>query len=472
MAPGGEPDRPEELPTPENVQPGEPLALRQLIASVYETFPLLRQALLERGVADGKQLAAWGEFDTQLKAFALEMPEGYYDNYRHGVGVTQPTFQGGYLYGGYKLGRGSIQPWFKERQTNEGGEFAVGAGLPLLKDRAIDQRRSDLFQATLARQAVEPAIQTQLLDFVRVASQIYWSWIAAGRTFDAQQDLLRLAQQRVRQINDRIEAGDLGIIAGINNDQLIAARETKLIEAQRKLEMAAIKLSLFYRTPAGQPIVPPRDRLPQTFPDHVPLADAQIRRDIDQALATRPELVELNLQYESVSVELAKAQNALLPKLDAVVEASQDVGARTTLENVKGPFELEAGLLGEVPLQRREARGKVEAAQAKLAQIRAKREFAANKIAAEVQDAVSALRAAEARIERARTNVRLAEETLRLGRSQFDAGDIDLVELNIYEQAATDAQFLLIDAQADFFIGLADYRAALGQDPLQDPLAP
>jgi outer membrane protein TolC len=212
--------------------------------------------------------------------------------------------------------------------------------------------------------------------------------------------------------------------------------------------------------------------LPRDFPEHRRLLDAQIRRDIDFALANRPELVELDLMYESIGVELAKAENALLPKLDAVVEASQDAGARTTPENVKGPFELEAGLYGEVPLQRREARGKVEAARAKRAQIRAKREFAANQVTAEVQDALSALRAAEARIERARTNAQLAGDTLRLGRSQFDAGDIDLVELNIYEQAATDAQFLLIDAQADFFIGLADYRAALGQDPLQDPLSP
>ena len=229
--------------------------------------------------------------------------------------------------------------------------------------------------------------------------------------------------------------------------------------------MAAIKLSLFYRTPAGQPIVPGRDHLPLAFPDHVPLADAQIRRDVDQALATRPELAELNLQYESVSVELAKAENALLPKLDAVVEASQDVGARTYRRECQGPVRTGGRALrrsaAPAPGSAREGRGGARETGGDCA----KREFAANKIAAEVQDAVSALRAAEARIEQARTNVRLAEETLRLGRSQFDAGDIDLVELNIYEQAATDAQFLLIDAQADFFIGLADYRAAVGRDP-------
>lgn len=457
----------EELPAPEAVPSPDPLALFQVVDSVFQSYPLLRIALLERGIADGKQLAAWGEFDTNLKAFAIEMPQGYYENYRHGVALNQPVFRGGYLFGAYKIGRGDFQPWFKDRQTNEGGEFALGAGLPLLKDRAIDKRRSELFQAQLARQAVEPAIQTELLDYVRVASQIYWSWVAAGQAVDARRDLLRLARDRVRQIDERVAAGDLGEIARITNEQLIAARETKLIEDQRKLEMSAIKLSLFLRTPAGEPIVPDTPLLPEAFPDHSKIVDAQIDRDITSALAARPELVELDLQYRKTSVELTQATNMLLPKLDALVIGSQDVGAPFQADNIKGPFELEAGLYGEVPLQRREAEGKIETARAKLAQIRAKREFVVNKVTAEVQDAVSALRAAEERIERAVINRRLARESLEMARTLFDAGDIDLVELNIYEQATLDAQILLVEAQADYFVAVADYRAALGVDPRQ-----
>ena len=69
------------------------------------------------------------------------------------------------------------------------------------------------------------------------------------------------------------------------------------------------------------------------------------------------------------------------------------------------------------------------------------------------------------RIERAETNVSLARQTLELGRLQFDAGDVDLVSLNIYEKAVTDAQLLKIAAQADFFSAVADYRAALARNP-------
>ena len=145
--------------------------------------------------------------------------------------------------------------------------------------------------------------------------------------------------------------------------------------------------------------------------------------------------------------------------------AAKDVGAPASSKGDKTPFELEVGLYGEVPLQRREARGKVASAQSKLSQIDVKRQFVTNKVTALVQDAVSALTAAQQRITRATQNVRLAQETLVLARQQFDAGDIDLIALNIYEQAVTDARLLLIASQTDYFLALADFHAALSIDP-------
>jgi outer membrane protein TolC len=456
----------EELPVPQGTAPANPLGLAEVVASVRNRYPLLRAVMQERRIAAGKQRSAWGEFDLQIKSFSIATPEGFYQTYRNGFSLTQPTFNGGYLYSGYKIGRGNFEPWFKERETNEGGEFSAGFGLPLLKGRAIDERRSTLFQAELARQAADPAIATELLIYLRAASQLYWTWVASGQALQAQQELLRLAQQRVRQIDRRVESGDLQRIARINNQQLIASRETKLIEAQRKLQQSAIKLSLFLRRPDGRPIVPPASRLPREFPAIATIDDRDVQQDIQLALAGRPELVQLRLQAEQVRVQLEEARNSLLPKLDAVVLAAKDVGLPTSKKGDKTPFELEAGLYGELPLQRREAQGKIETARGKLAQLQAKQEFTANKVAAEVRDALSALRAAERRLTRARTSLRLARETLELGRRQFNAGDIDVQSLNLFEQAATDAMLQVIGAQADYFIAQAAYQTALARNPL------
>ena len=445
--------------------PETALTLSDVIQSVYESYPLLEVALCERDIAEGKELAAWGEFDTGLKAYSVADPMGYYKRYRNVVKLDQPLAGGGEVFAGYKLGRGNFHPYAYEQETNRGGEFSAGVSVPLLKDRLIDKRRSGVSQAALARRAVDPAVQTQLLDFVREASQVYWYWVAMGQAVQAHRQLLQLAQDRVQQIEQRVQSGDLERIARLDNQRLIASREAKVIDAERKLQMAAIKLSLFLRTPDGQPQLPDVALLPQGFPDHTPPDVEQMQQDIQAALAARPELVELDLLTQQMCVELAQAENTLLPKFDAVLGASQDVGSAAFPNRSKNPFQLEAGVYGEVPLQRREARGKVAAARGKLAQLRAKREFVTNKIAAQVQDAVSALEAASGKIERTAKNLDLSRQSLALGREAFNAGDIDLIVLNIYEQAVADAQISWLEAQAEFFAAQADYQAALALDP-------
>ncbi|MFN9363297.1 MAG: TolC family protein [Planctomycetota bacterium] len=191
--------------------------------------------------------------------------------------------------------------------------------------------------------------------------------------------------------------------------------------------------------------------------------EANFEADLAEAIASRPDIRELNLELEKVNVELAAAQNQMLPKLDAVVEASKDTGTPASSLEDKTPFEMEAGLLAEVPLQRREARGKSRAAQGKQAQLLAKRDFVFNKITTAMQDAYSAILNARSRYEQAMLNKQLAIRSLEIGRQQFQEGDIDLIVLNIYEQAEAEAELQVIDAEAEYFSALADYRAALGQ---------
>ncbi len=56
---------------------------------------------------------------------------------------------------GYRIGDGDFAPWYGERETNEGGEFAVGAALPFWKDRVIDKRRAEIFKAQIKQQMAD-----------------------------------------------------------------------------------------------------------------------------------------------------------------------------------------------------------------------------------------------------------------------------------------------------------------------------
>ena len=440
---------------------GQTLLLDEVLISVSNCYPLLEIAVAELAEAEGKTLAAWGSFDTVLSGYAINKSLGFYENYRHGGKISRPLWSGSEVYGGYRVGRGVFEPWYQERQTNEGGEFKAGVKHPFLKGRAIDGRRAAVQSATLERQRLGPDIAARVIGMQRAASQAYWKWVASGLATQTQRRLLELAEQRNESLVRQVKEGDLPKITEVDNGRFMAKRQVKLIETRRKVQEAAIKLSLFMRDSNCDPWVATDDMLPGDFPAATPLAPDTVESEISHALAQRPELRELDFQRRQVEVELCYAQNQTLPKLDAFAEAGQDVGEPTSAKRDKSELEVEIGLIAEVPLQRRLACGKIKAARAKLAQIAAKRSFAEDKIRSQVLDVVSALNNAYERIEQARENLRLTEQSLRLGRLRFDEGDIDIIALNIYETSLAEAELLVIDAELSYFNALADYRAAL-----------
>ncbi len=437
------------------------LRLDQVLGSVAASYPLLDVAINELAAAEGKALATWGNFDTVLSAYTFNKPLGFYETYQHGFKASRPLWNGGEVYGGYRIGRGVFEPWYQERQTNEGGEFKTGVKLPLMKGFATDGRRTAVQVANLERLRLEPDIRARVIEMQRAASQLYWKWVAAGQVVRTQEYLLKLARVRNESLIEQVKEGDLPKITEIDNGRFIAKRQAKLIESRRKVQQAAIKLSLFLRDQSGQPLVAGNELLPCDFPQPSPTDPYSVESDIAQAIAQRPELREYDFQAQQVQAELCYARNQTLPKLDAYAETGQDVGEPTSSTRDKSELEIELGLLAEVPLQRRSALGKIRAAEAKLAQISAKRRFAEDKIRSQVLDAVSALDNAYERIEQARENLRLTEQSLRLGRLSFDEGDIDIIKLNIYETSLAEAELLLIEAELTYFNAMADYRAAL-----------
>ena len=442
----------------------QPLQLNNVVQSIYASYPLLQVAVYGRNVAAGEQLSAEGAWDLKLKADANNAPLGFYKTYRNGVGFEQPTMWGGEVFGGYKLGRGNFEPWYGNRQTNDGGEFGAGIRIPLAQNRAIDERRATLWKASYGVGAVEPFIQAQIIEFIRAGSYAYWDWVAAGLNLRISRQLLDLAQQRDAQIDGQVKAGARPESLLIDNRRLIVSREVKLIDAERKLQSTAIKLSLFLRTPDGQPVIPTEDQLPVGFPQASAVATDKLPFDVAEALARRPELTELDFQHRMAQVDWRQAQNLTQPELDATLWSGKDVGGWTDSKGSKTPYQAEAGLNFSVPLQRRKALGKIAAVEGKLVQIATKRQFVENKITIEVQNAVITIDAAYRSIDKARASVKLNEQMQQFEGVKLERGDSDLLLLNLREAATFDARVVELEALLHYFESQADYRAALALD--------
>lgn len=444
------------------------LTLDEVLSSVFANYPLLRIAEEQRTIAGGQLLEAQGEFDLKFKGGGTSGPLGFYRTNRVGTGFEQALFGGGEVFAGYRIGRGNFQPWYGERETNDGGEFKAGFEIPLLQNRSIDERRAKILRAALGRDSVEPDILLQLIDFVRAGSYAYWEWVAAGRGEQIEQAQLNIALQRQDGLQKRVDRGDLPRIELTDNERLIASRRASLIDAQRKFRQSAIKLSLFVRTANGKPSLPPAESLPAKFPDAQFYDDKQLKADIQAALASRPETQYLELIQEQLEVDLQQARNLYLPEINAGMVASQDVGGPSSAKKDKSPFELEASVLLSVPLQRRKAAGKLQATQGKLVQVQTKAQFARDKITTDVQNAVAALKAAYERIAQSRQSVELNLAMQEAEQKRFDAGDSNLLVVNLREKATADAQKTLVAALLEYFRAEADFRAALANIPVPD----
>ncbi|MEO9594847.1 TolC family protein [Rhodopirellula bahusiensis] len=446
------------------------LVLADVIASVYRSYPEILQARQQSGLTNGELLSAHGAYDVKFNAYSLAEPTGYYENYRNGLKLARQTWWGGYVEAGYRIGRGFYQPWYKERQTDDAGEFKASIIQPLLQGRAIDPQRVAVFQASLARQAVGPTVQQALLEVSLDATTNYWQWVAAGSALQAQQELLKLAEERGKQYEAGVEAGKFAEIDLILNQQLIAERSTKVLETERKYRETAFKLGLFLRDDVGRPIVPDDQWIPLRFPAIQPPPPGDFQSDLAAALSRRPEPQILQFQIRGIQLDRQLACNEMLPRLDFIAEASQDMCEPATKSDDKGEFELLIGFTSEVPIQRRKARGKVQSTTAKIAQTNQKLRLVRDKIGVELQTAYNALTLSGQIVEQAEASLRASIDTLDRYRFAFERGKIDLIYLNLLETKANETEIKLIEAQQNWFAALAQMQIALGLDPLEQAM--
>ncbi len=441
----------------------EPLRLDQLLTSVEEHFPLILAALLEVELADAEALRTRGAFDSRFVTKGKLEVDGFYENERLDVNLEQPIRSfGATVMGGYRVGTGSFPSYDGKAKTDEGGEFRLGVKVPLLQGRAIDPRRVAEWKALLQQERAEPLIRLKRLEATQKAAHAYWKWVAAGRRLEIAEEVLGLAERRHGQIELGAEEGLLAPIAVTDNQRSIVERRTKRLRSVRKMQEAAIALSLFLRDANGQPRVPLENELPPKFP--APRNPEQVRLpdELNVALEMRPELQAIKLELAGLELEERLAENKLLPKLDVGVFASQDVGPTINSPDDKGQFELSTGLVLDVPLQRRSAKGKSRALKAKLKKGTRELQFARDVIVAEVQDSVSALNQSWLALEQATESVRLAQELAEAEQVQMREGESDLFRVNLREQQSALAGEAYVSTLEEHFRSLATYRAVLG----------
>lgn len=440
------------------------LGLEDVLVSVRQQYPPLLAAWLEQDIANGKVRRAEGAFDPIISAAIMARPKDFYGATNGNLMVTQPLRNsGGKIYAGYRLTSGFLPSYERKIRTADGGEGVIGFSLPFLRNREFDSRRASLSQAQLDRELANPVILRQFLGFLRASRIAYFNWIAAGKELDAAETLLKVAKDRDAALGEQLAEGAIAEIVRTDNKRLVVAREIGVVRARRSFEAASIALSLFHRDRrTGKTIMPTRAQLPEGFPPLQILDELTLVNDRGRAIFRRPEVRQIEILIAKAKVDRRLAQNDLKPNLDLTVELNQALGGDRP-KNIE-ETEINALLEFSVPIGRNEARGRIEAITANLAQLAREKQFARESILADANDSFSAVTAAYETLEQTSENVRLSELLEKAEVTKFEEGASDLLAVQIREQATFDARILEINALQAYFKSLADYLAAVAKD--------
>ncbi|MEM8682216.1 MAG: TolC family protein [Pseudomonadota bacterium] len=421
-----------------------------LLEASARHYPTILRSLAMQNEARAKAVEADGAFDLVFEAEAVSRATGFYDGTALSGTVTQRLGNlGASVYAGYKLSNGTFPIYEDVRFTNTGGAVRVGALFSLMRDRDIDPQRFGRSDAMLNMREAELNVLLTRIGVQQRALLSYWQWVTLGYQLRVYRNLLRIAEERNQGLEEQIRQGALARIFLTENAQNITRRQTLVTIAQRDLAIAANSLSLFYRDDNGEPVTPVETQLPPGVQirqiDQMPLNESLA---LTEAIETRPELALLRNAIERESKRLALRENALKPRLDLAVEVQEGgLGAIAEGGPSRDTADTVVGVTFSVPLQRREARGKIDRSRANLDARRAEQQLREEQIRVEVRNLIVDLRVARELLSLAAQEVQQSELLRASERRRFESGASDFFLVNLREEAAADARIKLLDAE-------------------------
>jgi outer membrane protein TolC len=216
-----------------------------------------------------------------------------------------------------------------------------------------------------------------------------------------------------------------------------------LVRAEQDLAATANGLSFYLRDAAGDPVTPGNDRLPAAFPElRLPPLGPDLARRIE-----RPDLAALLVRLDQAQARRRGAENDLLPRLDVLAEAAKDIGPVGLGGSSRTPAEAIVGLRFSLPLERRQARGRIAEANAEAEGLRARRKLIEDQILVEVNGLAIQVRAAEQLVALAGDETQLANRMAEAERRRFQLGASDFIVVNLREESAADARLRQLDAE-------------------------
>jgi outer membrane protein TolC len=274
-----------------------------------------------------------------------------------------------------------------------------------------------------------------------------------------------MAEARQVGLVTQVERGLTADIYLVENKQNITRRKTLLTIAKRDFQLASNDLGFYYRGADGLPKILNRKQLPVAIPAGDP-ADTHYRAafndpdHIARLMATHPQLQWLERAKQRSEQALALAENSALPELDFSLGMMQPFGDVGLGGPSRDEAEAVVGFSFSVPLERRQARGDIAQAKAKLSGLSADQRRMQDQLNIELQNILQTLDAAQAVADLATLETTQLETLRAAEQRRFEQGASDFFVVNMREEALANAEVRLADALGQRQMALANLAAA------------
>ncbi len=439
-----------------------PLTLDEAIALALEKNEGIVIARESRAAAEAEVSGARGAYDPvfQLEGGWQRSTEPVNSAFSGAPqGQTFPTTEGGEAKMSVRqlLPTGAAVSFraLGSRQTTDGSfallspayDTQVGVELrqPLLRNRSVDPARITMDVTASDEDAAVAALRTRVSETVAEVEKAYWKLVAARLEVGVREEALRLAEEQLSETRIRVESGVVPDTEVAQPRAELERRRGELLASREAASRAANALKLVILDGAGDPwwsaeLAPAEDAEMEVVP-----VDASAA--MEQALKKRPELQVAEVTIDRRRAESAFARDRVWPALDLVLSydrfglagtstgaalPGQSLGVPSGMEGGfgdsfdtlgRGDFnDAQVGLIFELPIGNRTARGNASAAKSVERQAEADLARVRKAIRAEVLDAAAALETAGQRIDAARAGREAAEVQLASERDRYAVG--------------------------------------------------
>lgn len=319
----------------------------------------------------------------------------------------------------------AIQPLFL------GGKIISGYKMASLAER---------LQGEL-RQTAETEVETKL-------DETYWQVVSLRSKERLLDQLVRLLEQTVKDVDASIDAGVATKADGLSVRTKLSEAEVKRSQVVNGLELSRMLLADLCGLSEDEPFTLAEEGHLQELLLSTQTAPIARDEDTEAAIERRSEIRSLRLVDSIYSKRVNMESASLFPKLYGV--ASYSTTNPNSFQGQKKEFggQYYLGLMLEVPIsdlfsgtfKRRQAKAEHRVKQLELAEAR-------SKINLQIKQALRTADDARRAYATALSAVKMAEENMRYAKAGYDEGVIPLLNYTMAQTAWMSAQDSLIDAQ-------------------------